>query len=53
MLPIHIIEDIRKREKKEEKVSPKYLELEIPSAPRPPNKEEAEDNRGVVVIDLY
>lgn len=55
MLPPFIIEQIRQREERERRNAPQqpFLELPVPPAHMPRDKEEPDDrDRGVVIIDL-
>ena len=58
MLDAFIIEQIRKREERAREQQRPFLELPLPSQPRPengdeaPQKREEEPDRGVIVIDF-
>jgi hypothetical protein len=55
MLPAHIIEQIKKREEVRRQEQP-VLELPLPMQmpqKRPEQEKSVEENRGVVVIDLF
>jgi len=51
MLPSHIIERIRQREAQQREQQPS-LTLELPVPQRQPRLPEAEETRGVVIIQL-
>jgi hypothetical protein len=55
MLPPFIIEQIRQREERERRNAPQpYLEVPMPPArPRDPREEPDDQNRGIVIIDLF
>lgn len=56
MLPLYIIDDLRKRERERKESSQRpqpQLELPLPPAAPPIHRESGEENRGFVIIPLW
>lgn len=54
MLPPHIIEELRRRERfREEQARQEQPRLELPLPPRRRRTEPVEEKRGITIIDLW